>query len=51
MWNEEELRRVIAHGETTTVELKVAPPRPAELAERLCGMANAQGGTSIISSY
>ena len=48
MWNEEELRHVIAHGETTTMELKVAPPRPAELAERLCGMANAQGGTVII---
>ncbi len=48
MWNEEELRHLIAHGETTTVELKVAPPRPAELAERLCGMANAQGGALII---
>jgi len=24
MWNEEELRQVIAQGETTTVELKVA---------------------------
>ena len=30
------------------MELKVAPPRPTELAERLCGMANAQGGTLII---
>lgn len=48
MWNEEELRQLIAHGETTTVELKVAPPRPTELAERFCGMANAQGGTLII---
>jgi len=48
MWNEEALRLLIAHGETTTVELKVAPPRPTELAERLCGMANAQGGTLII---
>jgi len=47
MWNEEELRQLITHGETTTVELKVAPPRPTELAERLCGMANAQGGTLI----
>ena len=48
MWNEEELRRLIAHGETSTVELKVASPRPTELAERLCGMANAQGGRLII---
>src|SRR5260370_16129672 len=48
MWNEEALRLVIAHGETTTVELKVASPRPTELAERLCGMANAQGGAIII---
>jgi len=28
-------------GETNTVELKLASPRPAEMAERLCGMANA----------
>jgi len=48
MWNEEELRYIISHGETTIVEFKVAPPRPAELAERLCGMANAHGGTLII---
>lgn len=44
MWTDEALHKVIAHGETPTVELKVAPPRPAELAERLCGLANAQGG-------
>lgn len=25
---------MISHGETTTVEFKVAPPRPAELAEQ-----------------
>jgi predicted HTH transcriptional regulator len=48
MWTEEALRQVIAHGETPTVELKVAPPRPAELAERLCGLANAQGGALIM---
>ena len=48
LWNEEELRQLIAHSETTTVELKVAPPRPTELAERLCGMANTQGRTLII---
>src|SRR5713226_1028313 len=44
----EELQNLIQQGETTTVELKVAPPRPAELAERLCGMANAQGGIIIV---
>lgn len=42
-----ELRHIIGSGETTTVELKVAPPRPAELAERLCGMANSLGGLVI----
>lgn len=42
------LRRSIAAGETTTVELKKAVPRPGELAERMCGMANAQGGLIII---
>lgn len=30
------------------VELKLAAPRPVEMAERLCGMANAQGGVVII---
>ncbi len=34
MWIEEELRQLIAHGETTTVELKVAPPRSTELRAR-----------------
>jgi predicted HTH transcriptional regulator len=42
------LRRTIARGETSTVELKKAVPRPGELAERMCGMANAQGGIIII---
>jgi predicted HTH transcriptional regulator len=42
------LRRAIAGGETSTVELKKAVPRPGELAERMCGMANAQGGVIII---
>jgi ATP-dependent DNA helicase RecG len=42
------LRRAIAGGETSTVELKKAVPRPGELAERMCGMANAQGGLIII---
>jgi ATP-dependent DNA helicase RecG len=42
------LRRAITGGETSTVELKKAVPRPGELAERMCGMANAQGGLIII---
>jgi hypothetical protein len=46
--NETELKRVIKGGETNTVELKVAAPRAAEMAERLCGLANAQGGMVII---
>jgi len=46
--SETELRNIIMSGETTTIELKVAPPRPAELAERLCGMANSLGGLVII---
>src|SRR5579883_819381 len=46
--NEIALRRLIKGGETATVEFKVAVPRPVELAERLCGMANAQGGMIII---
>ena len=45
---EKALRRLIAGGETATVELKVASPRPVEMAERLCGMANARGGVVII---
>jgi ATP-dependent DNA helicase RecG len=46
--SEEDLQKLIRGGETNTVELKVAAPRAAELAERLCGMANAQGGMIII---
>ena len=46
--NETELKRVIKGGETNTVELKVAAPRATEMAERLCGLANAQGGMVII---
>jgi predicted HTH transcriptional regulator len=32
----------------TTVELKLAAPRPVEMAERRCGRANAQGGVVLI---
>ena len=46
--NEQELRRLIQGGETNIVELKAAAPRPVEMVERLCGMANAQGGVIII---
>jgi len=42
------LWQLIKGGETSTVELKVASPRPDEMAERLCGLANAQGGFIII---
>src|SRR6266446_5128968 len=46
--SESRLRQLIKGGETNTVELKVAAPRAVEMAERLCGMANAQGGLVII---
>jgi hypothetical protein len=42
------LRQLLKGGETTTVELKIAAPRPIEMAERLCGVANRQGGMIII---
>jgi ATP-dependent DNA helicase RecG len=44
----QQLQALINKGETNTVELKIAPPRPAELAERICGLCNAQGGYIII---
>ena len=46
--SEATIRRLIVGGETATVELKVASPRPVEMAERLCGMANARGGVVIV---
>lgn len=46
--SERELKALIKGGETNTVELKVAAPRAVDLAERLCGMANAKGGRVII---
>jgi len=46
--SEAKLLQLIAGGETNTVELKRASPRPTEMAERLCGMANAQGGIIIV---
>jgi predicted HTH transcriptional regulator len=46
--SEVELKKLIQGGETNTVEFKVAAPRATEMAERLCGMANAQEGMIII---
>lgn len=44
--SESVLRRLIKTGETNTVELKVAAPGATEMAERLCGIANAQKNAS-----
>jgi ATP-dependent DNA helicase RecG len=46
--DEATLRTLIAGGETATVEFKIKAPRPAELAERICGMANTRSGGTII---
>src|SRR5258708_36826643 len=46
--SETELKMLVKGGETNTVELKLAAPRADDLAERLCGMANARGGVLII---
>ena len=46
--SEGELRALIKGGETSEIELKIAAPRAVDLAERLCGMANARGGRVII---
>jgi predicted HTH transcriptional regulator len=45
---EETLRELIAGGESSTVEFKIKAPRPAELAGRMCGMANTRTGGVII---
>lgn len=45
---EEELMKMLAGGETQTVEFKIKPPRPGELAERICGMANTRTGGTIL---
>ena len=39
---------LIQSGETSTTEMKVAAPRPSDLAERICGFANALGGIIIL---
>jgi ATP-dependent DNA helicase RecG len=47
--DEDMLQALISNGESQTLEFKVAPPRLAELAQRLCGFANSVlGGTLII---
>lgn len=46
--NEETARRLIADGESGTIEFKLNAPRPTELAERMCGMANTRTGGVII---
>ena len=46
--SEREPKTLLQGGETNTVELNVAAPRAVEMAERLCGMANAQDGSIII---
>ncbi len=43
----EEIKQMLLGGETTSVEFKIKPPRPGELAERICGMANNRGGGTI----
>jgi ATP-dependent DNA helicase RecG len=48
MLDEQKLQQLIMGGENSTLELKIAPPRPGELAERLCGLGNAQGGYIVI---
>jgi ATP-dependent DNA helicase RecG len=42
------LMELIKGGETSRVELKIAAPRPVDVAQRLCGMANGQGGYFIL---
>lgn len=43
-----ELRQLIIDGETSLVELKINPPRPAELAYRIAGIANRRLGGAVM---
>ena len=45
---ENQIEQIIREGEGDLVEFKLAPPRPSELAERLCGFANGTGGMVIL---
>jgi len=47
-FTEVSLRQLIAAGESSTVEFKIKAPRPAELAERICGMVNSRSGGVIV---
>jgi ATP-dependent DNA helicase RecG len=42
------LYNLIKNGESGFLECKIAPPRYAELAERVCGMANGLGGYIVL---
>lgn len=42
------LYNLIMNGESGFLECKIAPPRYAELAERVCGMATSLGGYIVI---
>src|SRR5437773_9795684 len=46
--SEEELKKMIAGGESGTVEFKIKPPRLGDLAQRICGMANTRAGGTIV---
>jgi predicted HTH transcriptional regulator len=46
--DEQQLRQLIAGGETATVEFKSSAARPVDIAERMCGMANNRAGGIII---
>ena len=48
MLSEPAIRQLIADGESVAVEFKIKAPRPAELAERICGMANTRTGGTVI---
>jgi predicted HTH transcriptional regulator len=44
----EELRDLIARGESSTLELKASVPRPDVIARHLAAMANTSGGTLVL---
>lgn len=43
----EKVRELIAEGESERVEFKINPPRPNDLADRICGLANTRSGGYI----
>ena len=48
MVSEPVIRQLIADGESGGVEFKIKAPRPAELAERICGMANTRAERTLL---